>query len=96
MKETKDKAYGTLSRRNQVSNKTNAENSHKHKPDFSQFNVIVLDSTGKILDFSNADTTVDQYHRFHVSVLTKKPLFDLSFKIKVVLLLQRATSSKQN
>lgn len=33
-------------------------------------NNIVSDSIGRILDFSNADTAVDQYHRFQVKSCT--------------------------
>lgn len=29
---------------------------------------LVSNSTGRILDFSNANTAVDQYHRFEVKV----------------------------
>lgn len=30
------------------------------------FDLIILSSAGKVIDFSNADVAVDQYHRFDV------------------------------
>lgn len=32
---------------------------------------LIINFAGKVIDFSNADVAVDQYHRFHVSVYRK-------------------------
>ena len=44
---------------------------------FIQFGVL----TGRILDFSNADTAVDQYHRFKVNCLSTSKSILKSFNV---------------
>lgn len=66
MKATKELAYGTLSQNNQV-RIIQTQYCKIMFWKYVQVNFITPGFTGKILDFSNADTAVDQYHRFKVT-----------------------------
>lgn len=75
-KETKEIAYGILSQNNQVVFLLNFDgyyyiNYALAKGVYNYFFNMFPVLTGKILDFSNADTAVDQYHRFKVKCRDK-------------------------
>lgn len=69
MKERKEIAYGTRLPGNQVRNQ-NLEETRNTAGSFILVELIHV-SPGRIVDFSNADTAVDQYHRFKVNSTIK-------------------------
>lgn len=75
MKATRELAYGILFQGNQVRFQKCYKSLYMQKPliltcafNLSHF-FYAYTTTGRILDFSNADMAVDQYHRFKVKYI---------------------------